>query len=416
MPDDAALRRLRALAKQQVASTYRQQEHRWKSVLITIDAAKDQIVAMRQGAIEEGQRDNSVPLWLSVLITVGLGLVPLGPVTSTVLGATVNFTRGLFRRLKFSTSRTKVDVLVDRLVDSPGFAAKTGLHQVLGRYDAQQYQKNLELTPFNASQYETYQNAVREQLSENEDIAKTMLRVFSPGVENATVNLAQKLLEAGATPQFRLNAKSRAIERTDAPSVVISVVLKKWVNDMMLAEGLALDKINLYIDTADNLTESDVEKFVQELEGGVARIPAAESEVTMKDLQLLIECCIWCSTFDFRLLPVPARVIRTKLDGNFTVAPGFEPIPLNPALWKRLIERYPDPDLGVSFKEVGPNNRLGPIGDHFAFADQMGGPGDLGKQPFSPELRLSYYFSHVLAPRLSELHTQFARRTLAGKR
>ena len=69
-----------------------------------------------------------------------------------------------------------------------------------------------------------------------------------------------------------------------------------------------------------------------------------------------------------------------------------EPAPLPGVLWKSLVERYIDPDEGKSYKDVGPLERLG------TKAASAAGSRD----KWSPEVRLSHYFSQVLYPQIKK--------------
>lgn len=384
MADDD-LTRLRALAKLRVMGTYREQARRWEEVQGAIVDAVNQVTSMRLDVLEEGDRDQGLPMWFSALITVAISLIPIGAATMATLTSLSGYSRSLFARLKNQLGAKPSSIAVESL----RLAAKPGFPRAPMSVEAAR--------------------AVTKTINDNEQRAAELIRMYAPEQTAAIRSLARQVSEAAAKRQFK--AKAQTIARTDAPTVVISSALRRWVNFMQQAEGRALDHINYYIETSAELTEEIVDDFVSELQQKQLKLPA-DSDGTLKDLQLHIECCIWCLTFDFTPVAVPRRVVMVGPDRTRTphvVGGHLEPIPLKPTLWKRMVERYIDPDENQSYKDVGPIAKLGSGMHDLMHAEQV------GTESFTPETRLSAYLGMILAPQLERQQQQSVQRILSGK-
>jgi hypothetical protein len=342
---------------------------------------------MRHDVMEEGDRDQGLPMWFSALVTVAISLIPIGAATMATLTSLSSYSRSLFARLKNQLGAKPSFIAVEslRLAAKAGFQGRTGMSDEAVR-------------------------AMTKTINDNEQRAAELIRMYAPEQTAAIRTLARQVSEAAAKKQFN-TTKAQTIARTDAPTVVISSALRRWVNFMQQAEGRALDHIIYYIETSAELTEEIVEEFVSELEQKQFTLPA-DSDGTLKDLQLHIECCIWCLTFDFTPVAVPRRVVMVGPDRTrmpHVVGGHLEPIPLKPTLWKRMIERYMDPDANQSYKDVGPIAKLGSGMHDLMHAEQV------GTESFSPETRLSAYLGMILAPQLEKQQQQNVQRILSGK-
>jgi hypothetical protein len=222
---------------------------------------------------------------------------------------------------------------------------------------------------------------------------------------------------------------------TDAPMVVVTQAMHKWIDSFVQVEDSArrqkrqqirdLFDIATATDPAKEAKAKDEDAFKREAEReprvpyrqSVPKAPttskAAIEQLTslrdhllpdaakartvgakdLRDLQLLIESIIWCSTYDFTPVPVRGNVMQPRV-----FAPVSAPA-LTDALWKRLIARYIDPDTQTTYEKVGTIPRLGTL-DNPSPAKGM----------FDAETRLAHYFSQILAPAVMDGNHEILRR------
>jgi hypothetical protein len=268
------------------------------------------------------------------------------------------------------------------------------------------------------------------QLKNVEERVAIIQKVYEPEWHHAMVTLAHTVVEHKFDPTHKKEQSAKATKKTqtDSPTVVVTQAMHQWIDSIILAEDTARNQLRKHIrdlfaiatakDPAKEANAKELEAAHLEaareprapLRRPVERLPKKREEALkelsifrgdlnppprqgpgmtnvkdLRDLQLLIESIIWVSTYDF----TPLQGDRTKLTPNAT-----EPADLPSGLWKRLIERYIDPDEGKSYKDVGDKTILGTQKQTFLKAG--------GFEKFSPEARLSCYFSGIIYPMVRE--------------
>ena len=98
----------------------------------------------------------------------------------------------------------------------------------------------------------------------------------------------------------------------------------------------------------------------------------------------------------------------TGISSTMTIPDKLIPIPLKQSLWTQLIDHFIDPDEGKTYKEVGSHVRCGTLAEPIF-------PLDLNVT-WSPELRLSIFFSMILKPKLMESQMNFAEKILRSSK
>ena len=76
----------------------KKQNDRWTLVHEIADDAAWQYFTMRLDAVEESLRDKGAPLWLSIVFTVAVTLIPVSAWTSSFLGVLTTSTQNLLTR------------------------------------------------------------------------------------------------------------------------------------------------------------------------------------------------------------------------------------------------------------------------------------------------------------------------------
>ncbi len=393
---------------------------RWDKLRSVIGYAAHQYMTMRINEVEEGLRDKGAPLWLSVMIIAGVTLVPVSTLTSSFLTA-------------LTTSTQKLLTRSDRVLMQP-------YEKVLER--------ELETARVMTAAGEWL--GLRDNVLRTEEMVAKFIKVREPEVIDTMQSVTKDLTLALGDHLYKNDSTGKLVLQTDVPVVMVEKYLNDWIEIQVRAENksreMLRDRLRDLFDIATSsepakearAKEAEAQKkeaalkprslfrnpFSQPLEElpktskgamdqltqlrdqlipspiEIATIPDAKD---MGDLQLLIESMIWATTYDFSLKNI--LVERHPLARKHHPFSWLVPAPLSPTLWKRLIERYQDPDEGKSYKEVGNRLRLGTKHvpgfteeDTKELQKKFGRPRGGG---WSPEVRLSFYFSTILYPKIN---------------
>jgi hypothetical protein len=371
------------------------QNKRMRVLRDVIQYAVNQYGSMRDDALEdEITRDQGVPMWLSVVFSAGITIFPISAVTTAFLGELADGTK---RMLTASTrSRLKNDKIR------------------MGRQKAK-------LTRRQRQQRYQDREALRAEIKDVEELITTLAKNWDPELSNFLQNIADQLSQALGKQFFELlsgrsdSLQDNRFERTDAPPVVVQQGLNQWIEavegavakeyneqhrEILMLHGAATAQTKAPSRKATPAEKSQARKqadekrkakeklksFAEEL---AADPPEAEKEITYKDLrdlQLIVEMMIWCSTYNFA--PNIRHGEKGRLRGGERIPYSVvEPIPLPGNLWKRLTERYAP--------------LLPPW---YAAAAAIG---------WSSELALSMFFSDKLFPELNRENSVAVRRLQA---
>jgi hypothetical protein len=394
------------------------QARRWELLRRVVDDACWQYAMMRLDAVEGKEKDQGVPAWLSVLLTVGVGLIPFGELTTAFLGkATTTTARFLTRSERALLPGAKTAVL--KSVDRPELTIRMLAHERLAK-----------------------------EIKRTEARFARWARLADPVASSTLKASSSELSKTLAKHAFKQEDGGKKLARsTTVPLVEIRQYLNQWIDGRIRAEHRSQTIIKKHIrDLADIASSSQPAKDAKAKEQQ-ARTPMptgslfrpirweapklphtnkeALTELTevrddladwatgpdsipniedLQDLQLLIEASIWASTYDFT-----PQAVRAGIGGGYHTGPRMESppqikgAPLPAALWKRLIERYIDPDEHKPYKDVPVIDRLGTKtepGSSWA----LGQFGEIERaallRRYGPEARLSYYFSKILYPKI----------------
>ncbi|MEX2642340.1 MAG: hypothetical protein WD270_02725 [Acetobacterales bacterium] len=414
--------RLKDEALRLLAEVQETQAQRWVQLRRVVDLAGDQYVSMRIDTVEESIRDQGAPLWLSCLLHAGAILLPLGAAAGVFV---VGLTRSTQRMLTAS-DRATLEFTEELLALGHKMPALT------------------------AAAVRIPQEIIRTELA----VAK-FARLFEPELAATLRTAAHKVADVIGSQPFRQEAGKRRFDRTDAPLVAVKRSLHDWIDAQVRAETAAArmtreetgDLFEIATSPEPRKAAEEVAKQVAKRQAARARavplggtqqgtiqhIPQPEPDKLPKthkhaterltklrdrlndaalendrvpeaselhDLQLLVEAAIWASTYDFT-----PRTRRENLNRDDPKVRQYwvertEPAPLPSALWKKLVERYPDPDEKKSFKDAGRLQRLGTVAE----------PAAASRDGWSPEVRLSHYFSRVLYPQIARENGEMVRR------
>jgi len=389
------------------------QRERWALLRRVIEDAGKQYAAMRTDVVEEGQRDQGPPLWLSCILTVGVTLIPVSAMTGSFLLALTTSAQKLLTR----DQRSKRALLeaVERFLERSGSGREYTTAQRL----------------FLANQIKRTDETVAK-------FAKNLETELTNKLQDGAGEIAKILGK-----QLYRQDPARKMVQTDAPIVVVTQTMHEWVDSLVLAERAERhereDQVQDLFDIATSpspeeeakATEAIAKMRGREYEKPLPKtnkaaldqltklrdqlVPApVEKPVTVKikelrPLQLIIESMIWATTYDFtpRFKPIRPSFVEGDIGTRERAATiaglggrVMGPAALPDGLWKRLIERYTDPDEGKSYKDVGSLNRLG-TRTHPIYESP---------HKFSPEVRLSHYFSQILFPMLDKENSEMVDR------
>jgi hypothetical protein len=417
------LQRLKEGAWGDLDDTKDKQEERWTVLRHLVDDASWQYASMRIDAIEEGMREKGAPVWLSIAIDAIVTLMPVSALTATFITAFTASTKKMITALPRRWEKSAKQIAL-REQNVP--RALTGL-------------QDWKVVSWNIKEMET----------EVINFAKN----WEPELSNQLQDWAHDIGATIGKQPFQQESARQKFFKTDAPVVVIRRALNDWIDGKVITENklrrLLRDHIGYLFDIATSQTPAKEAKAKEEernkkqaaLEPGVpfpseelplpktnreakdyliglrdklALIPVEMSrtprQTDLVDLQVAIESIIWATTYDFT--PVVDHFVRDDPDGVTIEGPSvFSPAPLPPGIWKRLIERYQDPDEGKSFKDVGNSERLG-TKKYPYLIKKIRKPTllDPGEPGFRPEVRLSHYFSQILYPRVNDKNGEFLRK------
>jgi hypothetical protein len=397
-----------------LAEAEAEQRKRWEILRRVIEDAGKQYTAMRLDVIEEQQMDESAPLWLSVVITVAIALIPMQAITvaffEKVSEATAKLlTRRLAKDVKF------IETLVVK--EAPNVSSA-----MMG----------------------TLKNALTAKIERTEKMVAKFAKLYEPEVHHALVTMAHTVTESKLEhylhPKKSKPKKKSEAAKTDAPVVMVTQMMHKWVDSLVQVEDTARKQHRQEIrDLFDIATAKDPKKEAKQKRKAAEKLAKAQTVIPYKppnvpdfpktskkaleeltairdqlqpestrdrqptiddlrNLQLLTEEIIWACTYDFTPWVVSTNVLQPRAVESVTA-----PENLPEALWKRLTARYEDPEEGQTYDEVGALPRLGTT-DKPSVAKGM----------FSPRTRLAHYFSQILLPEVEEQNTRILQRMQAS--
>lgn len=412
------------------------QNRRWERLRQVIQNAANQYITMRIDAVEESFRDKGAPLWLSVLITVGVTFIPVSALTATFLGVLTTSTKKLIARADRAFS--KRDPYLEKIIESEFDFLSASATSPRALWAFTEYSK------------------LSGMFKKTDEMVGRFAKRWEPEVANMFQDQTKNLAETLYKQPFQQESASM-MSQTNAPIVVVTDFLNQWINGQVKTEDksreLIRDRIRDLFDIAtsrepakeakakmeaasakqfsfnpsrvahiffqepdveplpttnkeamDQLTKRRDELVPEDIEFTTA--PAAKD---MQDLQLMIEMMIWAATYDFTTRPEEVVVGRhVKPAGKATDAEEIEgymvmPAPLPDTLWERLISRYRDPDLNKTYKDAGSQARLGTQAVPY-LTSKGRTKGEF--VPFEPKARLSHYFSQELYPKLKSEHSE----------
>ncbi len=416
--------RLKNEAQDHLKTMEEKQALRWGVLRSVIQYAAHQYFTMRINEVEESLRDKSAPIWLPIILIAGVTLVPVSALTGSFLSA-------------LTTSTQKILTRADRVV-------------------MQSYEKVLEIELDSATVMTAAGEwlRLRDKIQRTEEMVAKFIKVREPEVIDTMQSVTKDLTLALGDHLYKNDSTGKLVLQTDVPVVMVEKYLNDWIDTHVRAENKSREMLRDRMrDLFDIATSSEPAKEARAIEAeaqkkeaalkprNAFRQPLEELPKTSKgamdqltqlrdqlipspieiatipdakdlgDLQLLIESMIWATTYDFSLKStvidtVPPDLMLGKpeaVDPHLHTPRLFStllPAPLPPTLWKRLIERYQDPDERKSYKEVGNRLRLGTKDEPYfteeitkEFQKKFGLPNRGG---WSPEVRLSFYFSNIL--------------------
>ncbi|HUR21737.1 MAG TPA: hypothetical protein VMZ90_13055 [Vicinamibacterales bacterium] len=401
-------------AEDALEATAATQALRWARLRRVVEAASDQYWDMRIGAIEESMRDKGAPMWLSIVVSVGLTFIPITALTTRFLGPLTSATQKLLTR----GDRTRLAqqmVKIERELDADKWIAASDRADDLIK-----------------------------QIAKTEASVLRFYKDRDPEYSNLLQNMADKLSQAAINKPFEGAGVSKTVTKGPkgtAPIVVVKSQFYDWIDSHMNAEQVARreqrERVkNLFaIATSTEPKKESKERFQAARDAEAARqpkipyrrptdplpekaddaleelkrirddakptpddlfTPSEKDELT--DLQLIIEGAIWASAYDF-------TPVFKKSDSK--IGPlEVKLVPLSDDLWKRLIERYIDPDKAISYKDVGPTFVIGTqakpgISEKLA-RDMLkfNSYSDEYFKGWTPKARLSWFFGKLLYPNL----------------
>jgi hypothetical protein len=393
---------------------------RWSLLRRIISQAVMQYTEMRIDAVEESLKDKSVPFWLSCIITVAVTLTPVSAVTSMFLGALTTTTQ----KLLTNSARASARAQKESLAFLEGYATKLGM------------------TPIHSER-------LAGDIKRTDEMIAKIGKILEPEVANTLQDIAHNLDDALYKHLFQQDSSARRMTQTNAPVVTVMSSLNDWIDVQIRVENRSREILRERMrDLFDIATSPEPAKEARTKEAEARKqdrligelpktskgaidqltelrdqnIPAsieiaiAPDVKELMDLQLRIESMIWATTYDFT--PTMKRVPFVAYDGagpddpvpgSYYLSPAPLPGPQPPDpknLWKKLIERYHDPDEKKSYKDAGNLPRLGtkehPIYDEELTKEFQEKYKTLGKGGWSPAVRLSHYFSQVLYLQLNK--------------
>lgn len=395
-----------------LAEAQAEQRKRWDLLRRVIEDAGKQYTAMRLDVLEEQQMDEGAPLWLSVVITVAIALIPMEAITVAFFESMSNATAKLMER-----KLLKEVASLERFVETEGPTISGAVSAYL--------KKDLE-----------------QKFEKTEEMVAKFAKTWEPEVHHGLVNMAHQVTEATAErfmhpkePKPKTKAEAPS---TDAPVVMVTQMMHKWVDSIVQVEDTARKQHRQDIrDLFDIATAKDPKKeakakreAAEEKAGPIVALnrppvptfpntsKKALEELTairdqlqpestrsrqptiddLRNLQLLTEEVIWACTYDFTPWIVHPNVMQPRV-----VEPVTAPEDLPEALWKRLTTRYIDPEEGKTYEEVGTIPRLGTTDK----------PSDV-KGMFQAKTRLAHYFSQILLPEVEEQNNRVLQRMQAN--
>jgi hypothetical protein len=425
---------LREEAKDHLTRIKDLQDQRWDRLRRVISEAAQQYTSMRIDMVEESLRDKGAPLWLSCVLVVGVTLIPVSLMTGNFLLALTKTTQNLVTRSDRALMLSAEKVLERRVLDSAQVMAAAANWLRLG-----------------------------DEIKRTEGLVAKFVKNLEPEVANTMQDVAHGLAQFLGKHLFVQSGDSAAnklAQNTDAPPVAVTSSLNDWIDIQIKAEEKARDMLrNRMRDLFDIATSPDPAKEARAKEADARKKEAArESRVPfrrpveelpkkskdamdqlkqlrdqavptaieiatipnpkdLKDLQLLIESMIWVTTYDFtpKIIEPSFNYLSAHVSSPEAGRWKIEAAPLPDTLWKRLISRYIDPDEGKSYKDVADLDRLG-TKDHPVIPKEIQHSWEWnGPRKWSPEVRLSHYFSKVLYPKINDENSEIVQKFNALK-
>jgi hypothetical protein len=416
------LRQLERECSNYLQDTELTQRQRWELLRRVVEDAGKQFIAMRIDALEERQRtDEGAPLWFSVVMIVVVAAIPMEAITVA-----------FFQKLAGSA-----EVLVD--LTNRKLRRQVVAYQSSFARDVHLTEEAFEKALFRVT---SAREALQAKIRRTEEKIVKFAEIYEPEVHHGLALMAHLLAEhAGEHFLFAKHQpkpKKKNTSQTDAPFVLVTQMMHQWIDAIVQVENTARRQIRdeigdlVEIAAAKNpakeakAREKQAAKKEAEREPSIPKQRPLEplprtskdavkelaslrdhlrdelasiekrSDPVAKDLralQLMTESIMWATTFDFTPIPLRPSLMQPR-----PVAVFVEP-PLPEGLWKRLIERYIDPDAGESYKDVGTIQRLGTVEE----------PSQSGRF-HTAEVRLAHFFSQILLPKVTQENNEVQKR------
>lgn len=389
---------------------------------------------MRRDMLEEMLRDKGPTSWLSTIFSVAIVFIPCTAAAGLFLdGLSKSFQKAFIwainRRLaathqRMKTTLAEISPLLQRETlrqGALGLVREKPLVMQMSelRRLSQQFKETDDKAAEFVKKYwqDEVANKFQDGASYLADTAGKHMLKQPQGVEFQKRNTTDAPVVQVYDSVYRgldamITAQNHALDETKKELIQLYkraiYYLDPWTTD----RALVFARVNHPIQSEQKYQEmgkklkEELKQFVGELKPNDEDLASPPPADQLDDLRRMIEACMWCMTYDFsirstvRVVAHGDEVIK-KVD-QYTV---YEGPPLPGDTWDRLLERYTDPNEQRSFKDVGSISRLGtkktPISP------------DLTKDlpsVWPPRLRLSFYFSKVLYPELSQGYDEITRK------
>jgi hypothetical protein len=423
-------RKLANTARDYLQQTERLQQQRWHELEAVVDSAITNFLSMRIGALEQ-RNDDALPQWFSIILTVGVTLLPVSAWSTLLLSALCTGTQKLVTiPLRFRMRHSQLAKQTH--YPQPAKTWLPWMEQAKGTLKEQIVQRENAVFEFWKRREPEIANSLQDAAHGLAQTAANWLYVGIPGKQPESQAVAKKVAEQPLALAF-----SRT---TDEGVTSVSRTLKDWISRERRTEGNSIAYIANRISVleaiagaADPAEESKVQMQIAKAEEErrekrfrrpvyevpktyadaseqlivlcgmltpteieLAQLPSAKSTDELEkppywDLQLMIEQAIWATTFDFTLKPLGFG------GGPINKLLVYPPFP--ESLWEKLTDHFIDPEgKGKTFKKRGPQQNLGRTTDL--------APRNPFRKKWSPTYRLSYYLSMVVADNLHEAYLE----------
>lgn len=328
------------------------QDARWRALSKAVDYAGNNVMIMRQDALDDRLAEHGYPLWMGAVIALAVAIIPVEALAASALTKLLGFSRQALASVRFPTASEGTRFL--RVTDLQTIAKSSAAPSRLAR-----------------------------DVLENDKRVVQIVNMYKPEVSGAIQGILNNAAEAGIRPLFGSPGKAphrqKQFRATDRPLVVIQKALNDWIICSQFAEGLAINILKANIRDANEIIVDDIDALIASFEeiSGVAAFNQGP------DLfQQFIEKCMWCTTYN--LAPVLASV---GIPGNvieIVIAPEY-----GEEFWDRLTSHFIDPSSGQSFKDTKYYPESSPNEKHAKRLEIFPHWGS------ASALRLSYHFNDI---------------------